>query len=363
MKILYDHQAFTGSIYGGVPRYFADLMEHLELMGQSVELATWFSNNFYIQNKSYYKGKPYRNVIGSRTPTICSHLNRANAAMCLLMKNYDVFHPTFYNPYFLDFLGKKPFVLTYHDAIKDKFGDQYAHLDNVSKEKKQSILARASKIIAVSENTKMDLVEVFDVNPDKVAVIHHATNFQEILSAPVRDLPERYLLYVGSRVDYKFFLPFLRAVSQLLIDENIHLVCAGGGNLSVGEREEIEVLNLKEKVIVMHIDDGKLKTMYQKAIAFVYPSKYEGFGIPILEAFASDCPVILNDSSSFPEVAGDAALYFDALIPDSIVNAVKKVVKDPELRDQLIKKGRERFNDFSIQEMTCQTLAIYESVV
>lgn len=363
MRILYDHQAFTGSIFGGVPRYFADLMGNLFTQGHKVKLATGFSNNIYIQEKKYFKGYSYNYFLGHRwTCTLLSHLNRFDAAVNLLGKRFDVFHPTFYNPYFLSFIGNKPFVITYHDAIKDKFGKEYGHLDNVSIEQKQKILNQAAKVIAVSQNTKNDLVEVFDIDPNKIVVIHHATNFQDVTPTPVSDLPEKYLLYVGSRNDYKQFLPFVEATADLLRKENISVICAGGGNFTPTESDAIEKLGVNHLLSQQTVDDGTLKTLYQNALAFVYPSKYEGFGIPILEAFASDCPAVLSNSSCFPEVAQDAALYFDPESKESIHDAVKQIITDSTTRKSLIEQGRKRFADFSIEKMTQQTLAVYESV-
>jgi glycosyltransferase involved in cell wall biosynthesis len=363
MRILYDHQAFTGSIFGGVPRYFADLMGNLLSHGHSINLSTKFSNNIYLQNQQYFKGRPYQYFLGYRwTCTTLSHLNRLGAAVSLARKEFDVFHPTFYNPYFLDFIGRKPFVITYHDAIKDKFGQQYGHLDNVSIETKQTLLNKAAKVIAVSENTKNDLVEVFDINPDKIVVIHHATNFQDVAPEPVTDLPDKYLLYVGGRNDYKQFIPFIEATAELLKNEDTSLVCAGGAAFTTEESQKINSLGLNKLVSQRIVNDGELKTLYQNALAFVYPSKYEGFGIPILEAFASNCPTVLSNSSCFPEVAQDAALYFDPESKESIRATVQQVVTASAARESLIKKGRKRFADFSIEKMTQQTLAVYESV-
>jgi glycosyltransferase involved in cell wall biosynthesis len=364
MRILYDHQAFTGTIYGGVSRYFADLMGNLSTNGHAVNLATGFSNNLYLQNQRYFKGKPYTYFLGYRwTCTILSHLNRLGAATNLLGKKFDVFHPTFYSPYFLDFIGEKPFIITYHDAIKDKFGEKYGHLDNVSKEVKKKLLTKAAKVIAVSENTKKDLVEVFDIEEDKIVVIYHATNFHEIQPIGVANLPAKYLLYVGSRNDYKQFIPFVEATAELLKTENISLLCSGGGEFTTEENEAIQKLGISHLISQRKVNDSELKTLYQNALAFVYPSKYEGFGIPILEAFASDCPVVLSDSSCFPEVAQNAALYFDPESQISIADAVEQVITNADLRADLITKGRKRFADFSIDKMTQQTLAVYESVI
>jgi glycosyltransferase involved in cell wall biosynthesis len=230
----------------------------------------------------------------------------------------------------------------------------------VSKEVKKKLLTKAAKVIAVSENTKKDLVEVFDIEEDKIVVIYHATNIQPV---GVANLPAKYLLYVGSRNDYKQFIPFVEATAELLKTENISLLCSGGGEFTTEENEAIHKLGISHLISQRKVNDSELKTLYQNTLAFVYPSKYEGFGIPILEAFASDCPVVLSDSSCFPEVAQNAALYFDPESQISIADAVEQIIKNADLRADLITKGRKRFADFSIEKMTQQTLAVYESVI
>ncbi|MDP5139395.1 MAG: glycosyltransferase [Spirosomaceae bacterium] len=232
MRILYDHQAFTGSIYGGVSRYFADLMGNLAVKGHDVNLATGFSNNFYLQDKSFYNGSSFSQFIGSRTGTVFSHLNRANAAYHLLRNKFDVFHPTFHNPYFLDFIGKKPFVVTYHDAIPEIYHQRYGILDGVKFDKKKKLLEKATQVIAVSENTKKDLLKFYDINPDKVSVVHHGSNFVKHTPTATSFLEAQhgYLLYIGARDLYKNFDVFVASIAEVLLKNNLRLLCVGVGD-------------------------------------------------------------------------------------------------------------------------------------
>ncbi|GAB4022856.1 glycosyltransferase family 1 protein [Spirosoma migulaei] len=293
-------------------------------------------------------------------------INRLWSSVQVRRGQYDLFHPTFFHPYFLKFIGNKPFVLTYHDAIKDKFGDRYGHVDNASKAQKQVLFNRAAHIIAVSENTKNDLIELFQIQADKITVIHHATHFQN-LAVPDTfqiQIPSSYLLYVGSRDSYKNFGPFLQALAPLLKnDSTLKLLCGGGGTFSVDEIRLIEQLGLTGQVVYYAINDLILYRLYQHALAFIYPSLYEGFGIPILEAFAAGCPVVLSNRSCFPDVAQDAALYFDPESGRSIRQQIESILVDPGLRQSLRQKGYRRQEAFSTDQMVNQTLEVYRRVI
>ena len=366
MKILYDHQAFTGQRYGGVARYFHDLMESLSKMGIGIELALQFSNNEYLKNSSIRIPRQFRNIFGFMpTSMLVSRTNRLNSIYRIQRGKFDVFHPTFFHHYFLHHIENKPFVITYHDCIKEKFN--LNHIDNASKEQKQELLTRAAKIIAVSENTKKDLLELYDVKADKIDVVYHSTDFMKHQQPAHFHLktPEKYLLYVGARNDYKNFDGLLKSLKPVLKKHaDVVLLCAGGGNFTEQEMVMMKVLGIENQVIHQHFySDNTLFALYQRAIAFVYPSTYEGFGIPILEAFACGCPVVLSNASCFPEVAEDAALYFEATNKDDLSHKLEEIILDSELRKTLIDKGLKRQNAFSAEKKAKETFEVYKSVL
>ena len=369
MRILYDHQSFSGAKYGGVARYFYDLMHNLKYhQGVEVDLSLVFSNNEYLKNADVKKVFPFDYYFGYvLTNTLFSHLNRANSALQVTRHNFDIFHPTYFNDYFLTFLGKKPFVITHHDVIPEKFSTKYAELDGFDKAYKQRVLDKASKIIAVSENTKNDLLHIFNIAPEKIEVIHHSTHFATYKPADGFDIPtpKRYLLYVGNRENYKNFDNFARAIAPILNkQDDLYLICAGSHQFSDAEQKLLHELHISEQVLHQDIpNDAVLYRMYQKALGFIYPSLYEGFGIPILEAFACGCPVVLSDRSCFPEVAQDAALYFNPDNKENITFEVEKIINSAEIRLELVKKGYQRLKDFSPENTAKKTLNVYQSIV
>lgn len=367
MKILYDHQAFTGTLYGGIARYFCDLITTLnDVDGITAHLATKYSNNIYLQENEEFNVANFEFLIGKRlTNLFFSHFNRADSAFHILRKKYDVFHPTFFNPYFIDFIGKKPFVMTYHDAIPEKFSQKYGEIDGVAQDTKKRLFDKASQIIAISENTKKDILEIYDLDPAKVTVVHHGSKFIHYAAETPQKLPvfRDYLLYVGARSLYKNFDNFLVSVTDILHENKIQLICAGGGAFNETERELIAKLGLTDLVFQKSINDDQLFWMYKNALAFVYPSQYEGFGIPIIEAFAANCPVLLSNTSCFPEVAGDAGLYFDPTKQQEMASQIQKILSDQDLRTTLITKGKQRVQQFTLQNMAKNTLNVYEKVV
>jgi glycosyltransferase involved in cell wall biosynthesis len=369
MKVLYDHQSFSGAKYGGVARYFYDLMYNLKYeQGVDVELAIKFSNNDYLKNGDIKNITPFGFFLGyAKTNLLFSHVNRLNSAIQIARQSYDVFHPTYFKDYFLPFLGKKPFVITHHDVIPEKFSTQYAGLDGFDKDQKKKILDKASKIIAVSENTKKDILEVFNISPEKVEVIYHSTHFAAFQPNPNVEIltPKRYLLYVGNRENYKNFDVYVESIAPILKkQDDLYLICAGNGKFTVSEQQLFANLKVEKQILHHQItSDDVLYQLYKNAIAFVYPSLYEGFGIPVIEAFACDCPVILSDRSCFPEVAQDAALYFNPDDKENIAFQIEKIIENTDLRIELIKKGKERLQDFSPTFTAQKTLQVYKSVI
>ena len=374
MKVLYDHQIFAWYNYGGVARYFYEL---LKAQPTDAELALKYSDNEYLWADSTLSGmfsrKPevprksrLARVFGRRAPDGINvdSANRDHSVSRLRAGQYDILHPTYYDPYFLDAIGSRPFVLTVHDLIHEIY-PEYFPLDDRTAAFKRALVERAAAIIAVSETTKRDLVQFYRVPEEKIAVVYHGSSVTEAVM-PTTDgaLPERFLLMTGSRSGYKNSYFAIRALRELLLAQSdLSLICAGGGVFSASEVDFIERLDLSGRVLHYPASDSMLSLLYRKAIAFVFPSLYEGFGIPLLEAFACGCPVIASETPALREIAGDAAEYFDPKSVIAIRTAVSRVLDSDEARLQLRARGRERLRRYSWAQCVSETRAVYERVL
>lgn len=368
MKILFDHQAFSLHNYGGVTRYFSELIHGINLTANdSATLPLLFSNNIHLKEKGFDINHFLPNSNFRRKNRIIYELNKFYTLPALKSEQYDILHPTYFDSYFIPYLNRKPLVVTFHDMIHEKFSEQFKELtfDRGIIARKKLLANRADRIIAVSESTKRDIVELLNIKPEKIEVIYHGCSFPSSEPESTEEpalVPHPYLLYVGTRIVYKNFGGMLAAIHPVLRKHKLKLVCAGGGAFTDSESQLIQSLGIADLVKQRAINDQILRKLYRQAVAFIFPSLYEGFGLPILEAFDCQCPCIVNNSSSLPEVAKDAALYINFDEPDSLVNAVEQLLCDTTLRQQLIEKGQERLRNFSWQNTVDSTLKLYEEL-
>lgn len=367
MKILYDHQIFTQQQYGGISRYFFELIKRFEGIENSCEVATVFSDNAYYNkeiNPKLNRILPDSNFKGKGR--ITSYLNRAKSLNDVRKGEFDVFHPTYYDDYFLQRIKNKPFVVTFYDMIHEKFSDQFESLKSDSNifDNKKRLLEHSSKIIAISETTKNDIIEIFDVDAAKIDVVYLGSTLENFNIGNQSLLDGDYILFVGNRAIYKNFNFFVTAVAELLIDNNLKLICAGGGNFSQEEIILIKFLKLENRVFFKKIlNDDALSNYYAHALFFCFPSLYEGFGIPVLEAFACGCPALLSNGGSLTEIGGDAAVYFDPVDIQSLRNAAKELISNQSLRQSLKAKGIARLRNFSWDKTYQAHLKIYNTIV
>lgn len=387
MKVLCDHQIFEQQSFGGISRYFCALIDYFERQDDvDITLTSRFSNNEHLRAlnslntqiaplssyDSFLKGFDFRGKRRVYRLLRKAHLirngrqaNKLASMRCIKQRDFDVFHPTYYSTYFLDYIGSKPFVLTVYDMIHELYSDTYPELKEALSEKKKVLMERSAKIIAISNSTKNDIIKLYGIDADKIHVTHLASSLQPDQNArhDAVQIPSKYVLFVGLRKIYKNFRGMLDALTPLLQeDASLHVVCAGGGGFTPDELAYLEELNIRNQVLFHPINDSTLVQLYEKALAFVFPSLYEGFGIPILEAFACKCPVLLSLSSSFPEVASDAALYFDPTEVESIRETVSSVLQNEGLREDLRERGLSRLSHFSWDKTATETLEVYRSL-
>ena len=234
-------------------------------------------------------------------------------------------------------------------------------------ERKKILTRKADLILSISENTKNDLIEIYDVPENKVKVVYLANSLISSNCLTIDKLIERYdinksyLLYVGSRNSYKNFGMLLDIYSNHF-SEKFGLICFGGNVFNKVELKKIASIKTSHKVIQLSGSDDLLASLYKHAFCFVFPSLYEGFGIPPLEAMSMGCPVIASNASSIPEVVDDAAIQFAPHSKDKLIDAIESLY-DESKRNDLIKRGFEQEKKFNWDKMANETLDIYKSIL
>ncbi len=367
MKIVLDPQTFNLQKFGGISRYHTEMMlEWQKMPGVSVECPIVYSDNLHLKEAGLFRS--FRNAllnpglwpkfINKKVSKIYKKKNIAASVKALQKQDFDVFIPTYYEPYFLEFIGSKPFVLTVYDMIHEIL-PQYFTRDKHTVGNKKLLMEKAAKIIAISESTKNDILKIYPHIPaDKIEVVYLSYSIKHDDSVRLM-LPEKYVLFVGNRSDYKNFVFFLKSIAPTLQSEkDLYLVCAGGNGFNSKEQKMIADLGVSEKLIQKNFEDNELASYYSGAKCFVFPSEYEGFGIPVLEAMACGCPTVLAHHSSFPEVAGDAGVYFELNNEIDLRSKIVNLLQDEPLRQQYIDKGLAQAQKFSWQKTARESLEI-----
>ncbi len=383
MKVLFDHQIFQRQRTGGISKSFCEYIPFLRENGIEWELSIAQSDNLYLSQILHTDSyspvqRDYSDVpaiftskkLGAYWYTLLDHLricrtaeslNKGISIKMLEKGNFDVFHPTYFNPYFINYLKGKPFVLTVHDLIPERF-PEYFNSSDIQITGRRTLLDKAQAIVAVSNNTKKDLMELYGVPSDKIKVIYHGAPSPE---GPIgeRMLDSPYFLFVGARGLYKNFERLVRAFSVFSKKyREVKIVCTGKP-LSHLEIKMLASLSLQDKVIFTQVAEKDLQRLYHHAIALVYPSQYEGFGMPILEAFAFNCPVLTYPGSSLPEVGGDVALYIEDDFSSFTEQLEHLYTMSLSQRNELIHAGIERAGLFSWKKTAAQYASIYKSLL
>lgn len=361
MKVLFDYQIFIQQRFGGVSRYHIELAKELgKIKNCKVDIPVIGNINHYLAETGEYPELSYSNTWVRRSEVF---KNRIFTILKILGGSYDIVHPTWYAPY-INRVSKGKLVVTIHDMVQELYAKE--QVKNILS--KKLAIYQSDAIIAISKNTKKDILKIYpDVNPDKIRVIYHGTNHLPNPCKPnSSEVPKKYLLFVGKRSGYKNVKVVFDAFSEVIKSNSyndLRLVLVGGGKLDKNEYSYLKFLHIEKHVIQMDVSDAELAYLYDSAIAFIYPSKYEGFGFPILEAFDNCCPVISSNTSSLPEVGGNAALYFDPNCMDQLKEQIFKLLNNVQLRTELIQQGTERVKFFTWERTALETYELYNDLL
>lgn len=348
----------------GIGRYIRTLLNHITAMDKDNQYCVYLNPPQY--ERYSFESPNVRKVRESAGKYgIMEHLS---LPMRAYRDRLDLFHSPHYT---LPLLIRTPSVVTVHDLIhllhppKKPFNWAYHYAKYMIK----VAVERARAVITVSENTKNDLIERIGARPEKISVIH--SGVEKIFKPVLREeclgflqgegLPQEYILHVGNHKPHKNILTLIKAFGGIKGRTSCHLLLCGSEEAHTRAiRRTVREEGLEERVRFLgHRDDDQLVKLYSAATALVFPSLYEGFGFPILEAMACGTPVITSDVSSMKEVAGGAALLINPHDLEGLASAISKLTADPSLRKGLTERGFEQVKRFQWEKTAEKTLKIY----
>jgi len=363
LRVLFDSQIFCAQQFGGISRYFTSIAREMwqhQLVTACV-VAPWHVNE-------YAEHLPSGLLRGRRVALRYRPLARATSllagAVANVVKHPDIVHHTYYYPAPPVRRNTKR-VLTVYDMTHEREPSTFSVRDPIARWKAAAV-ASADHIICISHHTRRDLIELLGVAEHKISVTH--LGYDELTPYPPADastaaLERPYLLFVGARGGYKNFHALLNAYARSpWLRAHFDLLCFGGGPFTSAEADQIVALGVAASVRQTGGADAALAHGYQNAAMFVYPSRYEGFGIPPLEAMSLGCPVASSNATSLPEVVGDAAALFDPTDVDAMRETLEATLGSADALARLVVSGRQRSASFSWARCARETEAVYERI-
>jgi glycosyltransferase involved in cell wall biosynthesis len=364
MHIVYDHQVFSLQDAGGASRYHTELVRHLRsLPGVRIDLAAGLNRSPYALRDLAQDNVRVFSVHSRVQPGFARYALNETLwnALSTLRARADLYHPTLYRA--LPLVRARRVVVTHHDCVHERFPELFANPRRVI-EAKRRLYARADAILCVSASAQHDLLAFYGVNSAKTCVIPHGLT--PLRRDPITAVRWRarwtrpYLLYVGSRATYKNFAGLLHAFRESGASDQVDLLAIGGGAWTEEEKRLTTSLGLKDHVHqIPHASDAVLAEAYAAAYLFVYPSRYEGFGFPPLEAMSLGCPVLVSQSASLPEVCADGAFYFDPEETDSLPRLLRAVLADEPARQAMGRRGAQVAQRYDWATCARRTYAAY----
>lgn len=299
-------------------------------------------------------------------------------------ENLDLMHFTHFN---VPVLNTVKFVVTIHDLILTRFSTQRATLlpplyYKIKYLAYKFVISRAisksEKIIAVSEFTKKDIEKKFKIKKDKINVIYEGVSNLSLYNEENNDSDKkvlksygiddkRYLLYVGNAYPHKNLDGLLNVFKKMKKDfPSLLLVLVGKDDYFYQRlKKHTQSLNLSNEDVIFadYVSDNDLASLYRNALVYVFPSLYEGFGLPPLEAMAHNCPVVSSNQTSLPEILGDSVLYFDPYNDLDVYEKIKKIIKNKYLRKELAEKGKTQINKYNWFSSAYSTYKLYLEIL
>lgn len=363
MRILYDGRIYAGQAGGGINRYFTNLINRLPTTDRPLLTAIRHPSAQFPNHPNLRVSKYSR----FRLTRFSAALEKAYFRTLESTLKFDLIHPTYYslltgkdvNEY------KCPAVITVHDMTHERYPEFFSNAADTTVEAKRKAVMAAQAIICISHNTKCDLLDLYAIPENKITLIPLATDFSISQSYGHEAIPPQpYFLYVGGRAGYKNFDVLLKAFAKIVSTQSDVRLCITGSPFNANEQKTINDLGLSQ--FVCHygfVSDHHIAKLYRCSVALVYPSLYEGFGLPPLEAMACGGAVIASNCSSIPEVVGDAGILVSPTSYKAFADALLWLLESPSMRENLVNKGFRQVKQFSWDKTAAQTYEVYSSVV
>lgn len=354
MRVEYDRQIFGLQRRGGITRYFTELILSLRQTEPDIEpviAGGWASNEMLLEAGLADR----RHALWGRRPLRwLRRWNRSHAP------HPDLYHPTYYEETHLPRLRRRPMAVTVHDMIPEIEPRTFPR-GNPHRAKEAYVRA-ASVILCVSKATATDLLRVY--GPLDVPIVVTPLGVSKTFRPTGSANPEfPFLLFVGNRTGYKEYSVLAQALAVVRRSKpNLQLIAVGGGDWSDEETHLHRQLGIGAATHRFDASDRELAALYSSCLAFVFPSRLEGFGLPTIEAMACGAPTVLANASVHPEIGGDAALYFAPGDPTSLAAELGRLISDEELRVQLSLAGQQRAATFTWTRTAAATASAYRAV-
>jgi glycosyltransferase involved in cell wall biosynthesis len=366
VRVGFDEQVFLAQRHGGISRYVVSLIQAFrrdpELGVQPIPGWTC-AVNAHAAHAGLSRPLPVldRLSAGRFAAIGLGGYYVANSRARAAARTADILHYTYTHPRFLapGFRGVR--VCTVYDMIPEMHPESFPERDpHVGKRR---FVEACDMVFCISEATRRDLVRIYGDPgvPMPVTYLGVDPAFSANVQAPVQ-APARYVLFVGRRDGYKDFATLADAFARLPDDGTV-LIAVGGGQFTDAELARLAGLGIAGRTRQVDADDATLPAWYAGALAFVFPSRYEGFGLPTLEAMASGTATVLADSSSHPEVGGDVARYFPPGDADSLRQVLAEILGDAQLRAALAQRGVARAAEFTWAATARATAAAYAAAI
>jgi glycosyltransferase involved in cell wall biosynthesis len=361
MRVTFDDQIFTAQRIGGVSRYFAELLhEFRREPSHDIQPVTPFR---YVITEYLVDSDParFRTPGGARIARRGRVLRTMNSARRgSRLRRTQLLHHTYYLPNYLRLPATRR-VCTVYDMIPELLPELYPN--GSPHYAKEAFVRACDAVLCISQTTKDDMLRLYGPVDKPVEVTHLAVSDEYYRARAKDDDGYPYIAYIGRREQYKNFDVLLRAFAGIATEyPNLRLLCAGGGPLRDTETARIAELGLTERVERRTIPDAEMPALYASAVAMVFPSKYEGFGLPIVEGFAARCPVVVADTPCSIEVSDGAAQVFSPDDDEQLAGIVMRLAGDPAERTRWAALGSAKAQDFSWARTATQTAAVYRRI-